>query len=169
MPGIAARFVVSDFVRDRLSASSSSHAPLFTDPATAPLVALGALGPALADLIAAEPDVGGNAPNSFYYRAWFPILQLLADNNTTTPPTAGVLSNLRTIRETLDQLRPILAGRDKLALIGMAGQLSGLSKVVQQPTNADVELDAESRCDRHEYLPCGTKGEGRAVQFVATS
>ena len=130
MPGIAARIIVTDFVRDRLSADSSSQAPLFTDPATAPFVALGALGPALADLIAAEPDVGDNAPNSWYYRAWLPILQLLADSNTTTPPTPGVLSNLRTIRETLNQLRPILAARDKLALIGMAGQLSGLSKVV---------------------------------------
>jgi hypothetical protein len=142
MPGVATKISVADQVRDALLASGSPSGGAFSDPATAPFAILGALGAALPDLMSARPDVGDNPPNSPYFRAWWPLLQLIAGDSTASPPVVGLLPSLQTLRSTLSRLDTVLADEDTIALIGLAGDLNALSGTMTAITTALASLTA---------------------------
>lgn len=146
MPGIPTKLAIADLVFDKLNATGSPHATLLQDPAYLPFAYLGAIGSCLGDVLPARPDLGGGIPNTRYFRAWRPLLRLLAgwpaDPNTNTPEQQSVARALQQLAQSLSKLANVVGNHDKFGLIGMKSELEGLDGVMKIITDGVSSLQS---------------------------
>jgi hypothetical protein len=118
MPGIATQFAILEHTIERLSASAD---PALRDAAAvlqahSAYAHLGAIGPALADFLPADPSPPG-APTfgvSPYASLWSLVFRLVGGDGTTADP--GMLAVLQTFRGFIEKIVPIADAEDLGAL-----------------------------------------------------
>lgn len=132
MPGVPTKFAIADLVFDQIRTTGPADKAALLSGDSLPFAYLGAIGAALGDFMAAQPQSGTAAPNSPYFQVWLPLLQLFSGRpaDGSTPATQGIFRDLKLIRETLQQLQQIVNDEDKFALIDMIGSLTSVQAAI---------------------------------------
>jgi hypothetical protein len=145
MTGIPTNFVIADRVRQQLLNSDPTSARILNNDANLPFFYLGATGASFGDFMPARPELGAKSPNTPYFQAWLPVLQLIAGTppnpslQPPTPATNGLYNDMKQILDTLDKLKKVIeAGKNspvpdpqnKSDLLSLRGDLNQLSPIV---------------------------------------
>lgn len=135
MTGVPTQLAIADLVLRSLR--NSGEAPADAD---LPFFHLGAVSPALGDFLPTRVETAGGT-NAPLFGVWSSFLGVLA-GTPGSPPTPGLVANLRTLKDTLRRLGEAIDDEKKFELLNMKPELDALSGIVTAMTAQLAAINA---------------------------